>query len=87
MTALGSKKLPLCPGDMLFFQASGQRLLIVAATEQCAESGSVGQRVAGLTSATHRWWWSDFWIDWTGLDTAWTIHRLPVYDVRKGVLT
>ena len=73
--ALAAKELPICPGDMLVFQASGHRMLVVACSDQLRASGSTGQQVAGVVSATQAWWWSDFWIDWTGFREAWSIHR------------
>jgi hypothetical protein len=78
MDALCVRTLPIRPGDMLCFLASGHRFMVVASSEQCAQSGSAGQRIAGMMSATHAWWWSDFWIDWAGLDSIWTIHRTTV---------
>lgn len=76
MEAVGNKTLPIRPGDLLLFQASGHRMLVVCATEQCHAGEGVGQHIAGITSATLRWWWDDFMIEWAGLNTVWTIHRI-----------
>ena len=52
-------------------------MFVVCCTEQTNTGEGPGQRIAGIVSATLRWWWEDFLIDWKGLDKAWTIHRVP----------
>lgn len=74
--AVGKRILPIRPGDMVIFTASGNRTLIVCCeTQGRSPEGNTGQRIGGITSATHRWWWDDYWLDWSGYSTAWTIHR------------
>lgn len=75
MEGVASKQLPILPGDMIVFTASGHRMLVVCASDQRTAHEGTGQRIAGLTSGTKTWWWDDFVIEWSGWKTAWTIHR------------
>ncbi len=78
MQAVGSKVLPVQPGDYLYFKVTDKRFLVIAAGEQSTQSGTsvgAGQRVAGISTRPGAYWWEDFFLDWSGLNSLWTIHR------------
>lgn len=75
--AVGSRTLPVRPGDMLFFPITQERMLIVCSTEQSrhVDDGTTGQYIAGIRGGDGEWWWENAWLNWDGLDVVWTIHR------------
>lgn len=78
MQAVGDKTLPIRPGDYLYFNVTDKRFLVIAAADQSAQGGSSvgpGQRVAGISTRPGTYWWEDFFLDWAGLNSLWTIHR------------
>lgn len=78
--ALSVRLLPIVPGDVLTFMASGNRIFIVAASQQEHVSGGPGQSICGLMSerTTRSTRWCDFFLDWNGFKDLWTIGRLPL---------
>ena len=78
LEGVASRQLPICPGDMLVFQASGQRMLVVCCSEQQTAMEGTGQRIAGIVSGTRSSWWDDFVIEWSGWNSAWAIIRPAV---------
>jgi len=74
--ALAKKTLPILPGDMLLFSASGHRMLVVCCGEQTKTNNGIGQHIAGLTSTSHACNWQDFYIEWAGIESVWSIVRL-----------
>lgn len=49
MGAVSDKRLPIQPGDLIVFHASGARLLVIACTAQTTDP-STGQHAWGLLS-------------------------------------
>jgi hypothetical protein len=75
------KTLPLCPGDLICFTASGKRLFVVVSSDQQVRNGLSGQHVYGMLAHADRTWaWDDFWLAWSGYSSLWTIHRKGLYD-------
>lgn len=76
--AVANKTLPVCPGDMVCFMATGNRMFVVASSEQGSMSGSSGQQIAGMLAYSRGSRMTTFWLDWAGVGTAWSIHRTMV---------
>jgi hypothetical protein len=85
LLAVAEKRLPVQPGDYILFKFSGSRLLVTAAMH-CEPHDSIvrseptmGQRLSGLfwqkSEGTKL---DEFWLDWSGFESMWSIHRAVV---------
>lgn len=80
MDGLARKELPVCPGDLIYFFTSGNKLLVIQCEAQSRHpdgtSTSPGQNLGGLMSTTHHTMEVvTMWLDWGGYSTHWSIHR------------
>lgn len=82
MEALARRQLPVRPGDYVLFKVSGSRLLVTVAmacrghdNPQRGEP-TMGQDLVGLMwNPVEGSSLTEFWIDWSGYEEFWTIHR------------
>lgn len=76
MVAFAQGMLPLQPGDVVRFTASGHLVYVVAATEQEVQEAQPGQRLYGMIVAPSRIsTWHEFFLEWRGFDGVWTFVR------------
>ena len=85
LEAVAHKQLPVQPGDYLFFHVSGSRLLVTVAMpcrgydNPSRGEPTMGQDLVGLMwTPTEGASLTNFWLDWTGYEEFWTIHRATV---------
>ena len=79
MRSVSDRSLPIRPGDLICFHTSGTIQFVVCCSEQLtglkSTASGTGQQVAGLNSKQR---WEEFYIDWAGHNTLWSIHRTVV---------
>jgi hypothetical protein len=77
LQAVRDGDLPVRPGDLLLFHASGNRMLVISADSYRNQGGRACQRVGGLMSTTHMTCTiTVMFLDWAGYSSHWTIHRI-----------
>lgn len=82
MDAVSHKRLPVLPGDYVIFHVSGSRLLVTVAMHcvphdnEARGMPTMGQELVGLMwTPTEGSSLTQFWLDWSGYEDYWTIHR------------
>jgi hypothetical protein len=80
--AVAKKILPVCPGDLILFSTTGNRLLVITSMSQSVRpdgrASTAGQLLGGLMSGHKPCETTVIWLDWTGYEVLWYVHRTMV---------
>lgn len=83
LVAVGTKHLPVLPGDYVIFRISGHRLFVTTAMpceprdNDVRGQPTMGQEIVGLMSMSKNGsTLTQIWLDWSGFNDFWTIQKI-----------